>query len=464
MSPEHLAPAPPSSPVMESEAGQFSKEVIAAMAVAGLGFVAVFLSGVATARALGADGKGTVSLFLTTVAGLSALSGLGIGQGQMYYAAKDSAKLRFFLTHGMMLSLVLGGVCTLLYLLLGPHIGQGAVVKHLGPAGTLAVLVAVPATSLLTFQRQYLLTVGRYTLAKGVGAIAGAAPLIVLAVVAPMPGPVTVNSVVIGVVAVFLLLAALFPMLIRTGQPALGTFSFTHLREAASYGIRLWAGEMAHFLTGRLDFFLVAAVLGSMGLGLYSVAVGLAEIVSRMAYELGTIIFPAVAAGSLRRGQAPAMLRTTLALAAGMAVVLMIAAEPITAGLYGAAFIDAARPLRVLLLGTVAWSAVQLLWLYASGAGRLGYVLAVLAGAAASDVLLNILLLPRLDILGAAVAASTSYVVAGAALLVLFCRRESCTLGEALIVRPEDLRRLTIRLRELPGRLRTTGRTSRRSL
>jgi O-antigen/teichoic acid export membrane protein len=211
---------------------------------------------------------------------------------------------------------------------------------------------------------------------------------------------------------------------------------------------------MAHFLTGRLDFFLVAWALGSIGLGVYSVAVGLAEIVSRLAYELGTIIFPAVAADSLRPGQAAAVLRTTLAAAAAMAVALAAIAEPLVVGLYGSSFAGAVPVLRVLLVATVAWSAVQILWLYGCAAGRLGYVLGVLGLAAALDAGLNLLLLPRYGLMGAGIAALLSYGTAAFALVALFCGREQCTVGEALLVRRSDLRSLGDRIAELPGRAR----------
>jgi O-antigen/teichoic acid export membrane protein len=235
-------------------------------------------------------------------------------------------------------------------------------------------------------------------------------------------------------------------------------FSLSYLKESMSFGIRQWASEVTHFLTARLDFFIVAWLSGEAGLGIYSVAVGLAEIVSRLAYELGTMMFPAVAAGSLRHGQAPVILRTSVALAALLGVVIAGLAGPLVVGLFGAAFAEAVPVLKVLLIGTVAWSAAQILWLYASGAGKLELVLLVLGGATVLDLVLNLILQPRMGVFGAGVAATIAYCAAAAALLPAFCRREGCTIGEALLVRVGDLRRLASLTAEILNRFRTRAR------
>jgi len=443
------------------QGGGMVHRLLIALAVSALGYGASFASSVVVARMLGVEGKGTFSLFATSVAGLSVFAGLGIGQGQMFHAARAPEKLRYFMAHGLVLSLGLGGGAAVLYFL-GGLFGGLPVVSALGPVGAAAGLLAVPLFSLLTFQRQYFLTIGRFVAAKANGALALAAPLIACAALPALGIQLQVTSLIVAVVVIHALWVLLFQGWIASasaGMSRSASFSASYLHESVSFGVRQYVSELAQFLTGRLDFFVVAWLAGSTGLGIYSVGVALAEIVSRLARELGTMLFPAFASGTLVNREAPAILRTTLGAAGVIAVVLAAAADPLVRLLFGEDFRGAVPVFRVLLAGTVAWSAAEILWNYVSAAGRPGFGVVVFGVAAAIDTILNLVLIPTLGVLGAGIAATVSYCLAATLLLPPFLRREEASLGEALVVRPSDLRRLVARLAELPGRLQGGGRS-----
>jgi O-antigen/teichoic acid export membrane protein len=227
----------------------------------------------------------------------------------------------------------------------------------------------------------------------------------------------------------------------RIGPPP-GPFSVELARRSISFGFRHFASDIALYLTSRLDFFIVMLYLGERGLGIYSVAVGLAEITVRLSNEVGTMLFPIFARGSLRAGDAAAALRTLTLLAVGAATVLGLTSGPLVRILFGAAFVDAIPAFRWLLVGTVAWSTTNVTWPHTSAGGRPGLGVFVFLLAAGVDLLLNVALLPRWGLVGASVAATSSYFVAALIFLHYFRAAEGCTLREALVPGASDSRRL----------------------
>ena len=108
---------------------------------------------------------------------------------------------------------------------------------------------------------------------------------------------------------------------------------------------------------------------------------------------------------------------------------------------------------RWLLVGTMAWCTVCVTWNHASASGRPGIGVPIFGAAALVDMVLNVLLLSRLGVVGAGVAAVISYWLAAILFLRSFCRREHCTLREALVIQPSDVRYIVELLAEAGRRM-----------
>ena len=226
-----------------------------------------------------------------------------------------------------------------------------------------------------------------------------------------LAGQAGVATFVAAYVASQFLCFAAFQVSARRAGPAPGRFSVDLGRCSFSFGYRQFASDIALYLTSRIDFFVVLLYLGARELGIYSVAVGLAEITVRLSNEIGTMLFPIFARGTLKAGQAAAALRMVILLAVGAAVVLGVTSGPLVRILFGDAFGGAVPAFRWLLLGTVAWSTTNVTWPYIAASGRPGSGVCLWL-AAGVDVLLNVILLPRWGVVGASVAATSSYFVA----------------------------------------------------
>ena len=106
----------------------------------------------------------------------------------------------------------------------------------------------------------------------------------------------------------------------------------------------------------------------------------------------------------------------------------------------------------MLLPGVVAYAVVAILSQYVVGQGAPGrYTLAVVAGLT-TNIVANLLLIPRLGTAGAAAASSISYALTAALTLAIFTRLSGQGLRETLLVTRADVAHGRARLDDLLAR------------
>ncbi|MGH7550630.1 MAG: oligosaccharide flippase family protein [Gemmatimonadota bacterium] len=425
-----------------SIADTIGRKATLAIGVSSIGYGVAFVGSIVVARLLGAEGKGSFSLFLVTVSGLTTLAGFGLEKGHMFHASRSEERLERFLSNGIMVSLLLGGGSGILYFLLGQFADLS--ITSMGMHVAIAAIVMVSILTMLKFQTQYLLMIHAFVLSRANRSLQQAIPLVAALALLPIMEP-TVDRLILAVVTGMFALLIVTQVLMRRLSPirvrlSPALFSFSFLRESLGFGLRVYLGDVLLFFAKRLDFFLVALLLGRSALGIYSVAVALSEVAVRIPRELGMMLFPVFASGGLRTGQAASLLRKMNAVALGLALTLGVLAKFLIELLFGEEFAPAASVFQWLLPGTVAWSTVQVTYNRVAAGGRPGLGVFVFGGAVVIDAVLNVILLPRIGVAGAAIAATASYLFAAAALLHFFCRYEGSSYKEALVPRMDDLR------------------------
>lgn len=170
----------------------------------------------------------------------------------------------------------------------------------------------------------------------------------------------------------------------------------------------LMAG-IAVFIYMRIDQFMIAGMLDNRQVGLYSAIVSLAEVPLILPTLLLRAALPTLTRQSSqdaasRDRMLEGLMRHAFYLHLAVAALLSALASPIIVTVYGAAFADAAKAFRVQVLAApfVALGVLSSAWLVLNKS-TVHALRRTLAGAVA-NILLNLLLIPRLGILGAALA------------------------------------------------------------
>jgi O-antigen/teichoic acid export membrane protein len=214
------------------------------------------------------------------------------------------------------------------------------------------------------------------------------------------------------------------------------------LKTTLGYGVRDYPGILTEFVNWRLDLMMLVGMASSSAVGLYVVALRLADITSTLAGSVGDALLPEVAATKNAAEATKVVtrsLRLTLCAHLLILVPLWIAAPYILRFAYGEGFLPVTNVLRLLMFASVVWSAGAIVISGLNGLGHPG--LSAIARIAAAIVMVVALLtwLPSRGIQGAALASIAGYSVLFLVALFWLLYRRQITLWECLRPRWDDV-------------------------
>jgi O-antigen/teichoic acid export membrane protein len=335
----------------------------------------------------------------------------GIGAANVYFAGSRRFGIAS-LTRNSVVFAILGsivGAIVLLVLVVGgaldrlvPGVPIGLVV--LAMAGLPAALLAGYCRTILTGLQRIITVNVLGLLLEGLTLV-----LTVFLVIVFRMGPVGGVLACLGTGAAGVI--AMGAVLHREGAVFRPQWDISVIRPILSYGLRGHVGNVLQFFNYRLDVFIVNYFLGPAGVGVYGVSVGLAELLWYLPNAVGFVIFPKAAASKPEEMNAftPRVFRLTLLLTAFGGAGLALFAKPLIKLIYSSAFAGAYVPMLALLPGAVLLGAGKVLTNEIAGRGYPHYNSINAGVALVLTVALDLLLIPRYGILGAAVASSVAY-------------------------------------------------------
>jgi len=209
-----------------------------------------------------------------------------------------------------------------------------------------------------------------------------------------------------------------------------GTLSFAMVRVAAGtgpawnpatvgplvrYGLASSFTVMLQMTERKIDMFMLGYLLApevvAAQVGLYSVAVSLAELPRNIAMAVSTVLLPKISAAdhATNRRNVPRVSRMLIALNIAFAVVLVATAYPLIILFYGRAFAGSYLPFAILLPGVVFAGVWNVFSTEMVGTGR-PLRLSMFSGfTLVLNVVLNAIAIPRWGIVGAAATSGITY-------------------------------------------------------
>jgi O-antigen/teichoic acid export membrane protein len=209
-------------------------------------------------------------------------------------------------------------------------------------------------------------------------------------------------------------------------------------RTLARLAIVMGAVQVVSLISYRVELYVLDRYHGIRAVGVYSISEQTAEMIWLISGAIATSVTAAALQeeeGAAARLIARAAVRGLL-LTAGLAVVVGVAAPWLIPALLGGAFRDAARPLALLLPGTVAYAPVTILVVYLSVRRAQPHLsLGVAVAGMVVTLAAAIVLVPDHGASGAAVASTIGYAVGGV-LAWLFFARLTRSAPDAVVEQP----------------------------
>lgn len=206
--------------------------------------------------------------------------------------------------------------------------------------------------------------------------------------------------------------------------------------------------NLINLINYRFDVWVVDQYQGAAQLGLYAVAVGLGQLLFNVPEPFSRVVQPFLFGQQrnemLARFKSVARLNFTvlMVLALGMAM----AAPLVVPLLFGAEFVPSVEPLHILLPGIVLSGAAKLLAQLVIQGGFQRFNLMATAVAAVVTIVLDLLLIPRWGIHGAALASTVAYAVVLLVILSTIRFRMGIGIRDMFILRSTDIAVLTRRV------------------
>jgi O-antigen/teichoic acid export membrane protein len=392
---------------------------------------------IVVARALGPHGRGTFELARTVAWVAAAPAGFGLGRAAAYFRLRG--RLSTDRLYGAVLGSFIGGAAAAVAVGIG--LAATSSRHDLDTAEIVLVAASIPLIAFY-FQGQFALRgLERPAWFRRSLALRDVLLLVLVAVAVGAGGS---TPALIWVWTLHWLIGAtvIGLLLLRACGPP-------RLPGRMTRGLMLYGmpNAMVALLSQshlRLDVLVVQAFDGASAVGQYAVAFGTVGLLSSGGLAVSWALFPrtAVASTDLETGGAArtaAALRVSVGGSLAAAVALFLAAPVLVRFVFGATFAPSVQPLRFLLPGAVAMTAMLILQGDLAGRGKLWLLAGVYGGSVVINLGLNFMLVPGLGATGAAIASSVTYTLAAAGLTYGFLRTTGCGLMSCVVPRREDL-------------------------
>ncbi|OGF47331.1 MAG: hypothetical protein A2452_13140 [Candidatus Firestonebacteria bacterium RIFOXYC2_FULL_39_67] len=258
---------------------------------------------------------------------------------------------------------------------------------------------------------------------------------------------VVLKTGVYGAVAVWgvtqFILMVVTVMIFLHFEPKGFSFSFKRemIKDTVSFGVKGYLSNLASFFNYRIDMFLVSFFLSAAAVGHYAVSVAIAEMVWYIPNSMATVFYPVVTkSGKKDAGKITGVVtRQMLLITALVCLFILFTGKYIILTFFGKDFASSVWPFILLLPGILSISLAKILSGYFCGIGKPEIPMAASVISFVSNVTINLFLIPKYGIAGAALTSAVSYTLEAIILLFYYTRISGLSAVYAVIPKLSDL-------------------------
>lgn len=400
-------------------------------------FALGLITSIILARTLGPTGRGIYALIILIPTVMLRLGSLGIEAANVYFTGSKRYQIKDIISNSLLSSILLGLVLISLFWGIA-HLNifhRFLNSNQINPFYLWLVVLTVPLSLLSRFLNSIFLgkeEIVKYNKINIFRSVLQLVAIVVFLVILKQGVAGAVFSYIFTIISVTLFIV----LLIKKGTPIGISYNQNLLKDSIKYGLKAYFGNLAQFLNYRLDMFLVAAFLTPAAVGYYSVAVGIAEKLWMLPGAIATVLFPRIS--SLKDAEAnnltPRVACFTFLITFVASLILAILAQPLIKILFGPAFLPSVTPLLILLPGIIALSGCKVLTADLAGRGKPQFGTYASFVSLGVNVPLNLWLIPKWGISGAAFASSVAYIIATIVVIIAFVKISKRSWSDILLI------------------------------
>ncbi|MBA7540371.1 lipid II flippase MurJ [subsurface metagenome] len=404
-------------------------------------FALGLITSIILARTLGPSGKGIYTLIILIPAVMLRLGSLGIEAANVYFIGSKQYEPKEVISNSLLSGILLGLFLILLFL----WTSYLSAFKNYLNSNQInifylwLVVLTIPFSLFSGFLRsiflgkEEIITFNKINIFQTVFQLVA---IVIFLMILKQGVSGAVNAYILTVLFVFLFIIFLIKKVTEISL----SFNGKLFKDSIGYGVKAYFAHLAQFLNYRLDIFLVALFLTPAAVGYYSIAVGIAEKLWMLPGAIATVLFPRIS--SLQDKDAnnltPRVARHTFFIVLIISLILAVLAKPLVEILFGDAFLPSVISLLILLPGIIALGGAKTLTADLAGRGKPQFGTYASFVSLAVNIPLNLWLIPRWGISGAAFASTVAYIIATIVVIIAFTKISQKSWSDILIIKKTD--------------------------
>ncbi|MGC6429209.1 MAG: oligosaccharide flippase family protein [Flavobacteriales bacterium] len=219
-------------------------------------------------------------------------------------------------------------------------------------------------------------------------------------------------------------------------------FSINYLKESLFFGLKGHFSNVLTFISYRIDILLIAYFIDDMAVGIYSISVLLVERIWLISQSVSSVLFARVSNLTTEIQKTNFTIlssRNTLFLTTIFGLIISLISPWLIITLFGIEYQPSIKPFLYMLPGVVLFSLSKILSNDFVGRGKpqinsyIGLIVALL------NVLLNIVLIPKYGVIGAAISTSFCYGIDALIKVIYFSSLYKISLLKFVLVNKADI-------------------------
>lgn len=218
-------------------------------------------------------------------------------------------------------------------------------------------------------------------------------------------------------------------------------FNKLYFKDSLKYGSKVYLADLSSFLHIRIDIFLINIFINPLAVGLYSVSAAMTQKLWLITNSIATVLFPRVSSETDKKRLkefTPLVCRTTLFITLLAAIFLILISHWLIVLLFSRAYSGSILPFNILLIGTIAISGWNILANDLMGRGKPQIYARLSIGSVILNILLNVFLIPRFGIIGAAWSTTISYTILCFSAVIIYSKISGNRIRDILFLKKTD--------------------------
>ena len=393
------------------------------------------------ARVLGPEGKGIYSLAILLSALLITFSQFGISSASVFYIGRKKYPIKEVLGANIIFSILISFFAILVGLVI-IFFFRDSIFPKVAKEYLLLALLLIPFRIFLNFILSVFIGLQKIKEYNFIQLMQIFIFLILISIFLLGFDFGIKAAIIAGILSCSSACIILFNQIKKKTDGLVFSLNKNLFKDFFSYGSKAYMGNVTTFLYLRIDMWMINIFLNPLAVGFYSIAVGLSEKIWLISQSAGTVLFPKVAAETNKKNLkefTPIVNRNILFITMLIAILFLLLGRWIIVSLYSEKFLESVLPFQILLIGAVTLGGSRIITNDIAGRGKPMLNTYVAIASVILNILLNIILIPKFGIIGAAWATAISYSITFILKTIIYSKISGNSIAKIILIQKSDI-------------------------